>query len=147
MKVLRSHDFEEVLTLINSARKSTFAVISRNLVQLYWSVGEYVFNRVEKESWGKSTVEELSAYIIKKQPEIKGFSAPNMWRMKQFYETYRGNEKLSPLVRELGWTQNCIIMAQCKTQTEREFYLKSSIKGNWGKRELETQIKSGLFER
>lgn len=37
---------------------------------------------------------------------MKGFSAQNIWRMKQFYETYCNNEKLSPLVREIPWTNN-----------------------------------------
>lgn len=40
--------------------------------------------------------------------------------MKQFYETYCDNEKLSPLVREIPWTSNLLIMTGCKTDEARE---------------------------
>ena len=67
--------------------------------------------------------------------------------MKQFYETYAGNEKLSPLVRELSWTNNLVILSGCKTDEAREFYLRLCIRNNYSKRELERQISSLLFER
>ena len=67
--------------------------------------------------------------------------------MKQFYETYRYNEKLSPLVREITWTNNLLIMSGCKTDEAREFYLRLCIANNYGKRELERQIDSALYER
>jgi len=67
--------------------------------------------------------------------------------MKQFYETYAGNEKLSPLVREISWTNNVLIMMAAKSDEEREFYLLLSAKNNYSKRELERQIDSSLYER
>jgi len=57
-------------------------------------------------AWGKSVVNEFADFIQRKYLGIKGFSAQNIWRMKQFYETYKDNEKLSPLVREIGWSNN-----------------------------------------
>jgi predicted nuclease of restriction endonuclease-like (RecB) superfamily len=67
--------------------------------------------------------------------------------MKQFYETYTESEKLSPLVREISWTNNVLIMMAAKTDEEREFYLLFSAKNNYSKRESERQIDSGLYER
>jgi predicted nuclease of restriction endonuclease-like (RecB) superfamily len=67
--------------------------------------------------------------------------------MKQFYETYAKNEKLSPLVREISWTNNILIMMAAKTDEEQEFYLLLSSKNNYSKRELERQIDSSLYER
>ena len=67
--------------------------------------------------------------------------------MRQFYEAYLEDEKLSPLVRQLSWTHNLIILSQSKHSEEREFYLRQSIQENWGKRELERQFKTALFER
>lgn len=78
---------------------------------------------------------------------MKGFSAQNIWRMKQFYETYSGNEKLSPLVREITWTNNLLIMTGCKTDEAREFYLRLCITNRYTKRELDRQISSMLYER
>jgi predicted nuclease of restriction endonuclease-like (RecB) superfamily len=78
---------------------------------------------------------------------MKGFSVQNLWRMKQFYETYKDNEKLSPLVRELSWTHNLIILHNTETTEEKEFYLKTCVTERWSKRELERQIDSSLYER
>ncbi|MBC2696292.1 MAG: DUF1016 domain-containing protein [Desulfobacteraceae bacterium] len=44
-------------------------------------------------------------------PNIKGFSARNIWTMKQFYETYQQDEKLPSLMAELSWTHNRRIMS------------------------------------
>ena len=82
-----------------------------------------------------------------RSPELKGYSASNLWRMMQFYDTYCQQNKLAPLVRELAWTKNLIILAQCKTIEEKEFYLRSAIRGNWSKQELQSQIKRSGFER
>ena len=103
--------------------------------------------RVSDGGWGKSVVKEFSDFIQSRYVGIKGFSPQNIWRMKQFYETYNGNEKLSPLVREISWTNNVLIMMAAKTDEERDFYLTLSEKNNYSKRELERQIDSALFER
>ena len=80
-------------------------------------------------------------------PYIQGFSDKNLWRMKQFFETYKDSTKLSPLVREITWTNNLLILSATKSEEEREFYIKLSIKERYSKRELERQIKSGIYER
>jgi predicted nuclease of restriction endonuclease-like (RecB) superfamily len=116
-------------------------------MELYWSVGKYVSNKTTKESWGKGVVKELAEYIKQQDPTVGGFSDKNIWRMKQFYETYNENEKLSPLVREVSWTNNLIIMSGRKSDEEREYYLVQSINNNYSKRELERQVKSGSYER
>jgi predicted nuclease of restriction endonuclease-like (RecB) superfamily len=67
--------------------------------------------------------------------------------MRQFFETYHGQPKLSPLVRELPWTHNLLIMGRSKRDEEREFYLRLCIRERWGKRELERQLAGALFER
>lgn len=67
--------------------------------------------------------------------------------MKQFYETYRDYPKLSPLVREINWTNNLLIFSRSKSIEEMEFYLNQSINERYSKRELDRQISSGLFER
>ncbi|MCX5773503.1 MAG: PDDEXK nuclease domain-containing protein, partial [Fusobacteria bacterium] len=87
------------------------------------------------------------AFISVTEPNIKGFSAQNLWRMKQFYETYQDNEKLATLWRELPWTQNMVILSRCKSEEEREFYLRLTVKEKYSSRELERQINSSLFER
>ncbi|MEN9914448.1 MAG: hypothetical protein RL528_1203 [Bacteroidota bacterium] len=138
--------FTEITSLIASAKSSAYQAVNKELVTLYWHVGEHVSKQVLSKAWGKSVVQELADYIQKYEPNIKGFSAQNIWRMKQFYETYAENTKLSPLVRELTWTNNLIILT-CESEQEKEFYLRMSIKEKWSKSELQRQINSSYYER
>ena len=140
-------DFSDVLKHIQQSRQKVFGQINTALIDLYWHIGQMISHKVSTEVWGKSVVSELAVFIAKQDPELKGFSDKNLWRMKQFFETYQADEKLSPLVRELPWTHNTIIFSRCKSAEEREFYLKLWVKERYSKRELERQISSSHFER
>ena len=90
---------------------------------------------------------DLAAFIARQDPELKGFSDKNLWRMKRFFDTYHADTKLSPLVRELPWTHNTIIFSRCKSAEEREYYLNMCIKERYSTRDLERQISTAHFER
>jgi len=92
-------------------------------------------------------VQELATWLAAQVPDLKGFSSSNLWRMKQFYEVYQDDENLAPLVRQLSWTHNLIILGQSKQPEEREFYLRLAVRAKWSKRELQRQIESAAFER
>ncbi len=139
--------FDDAIAIIDNARSRAMRAVNAELINMYWEIGAYVSERVESIGWGKSVVADFSAFLQSRYPSSKGFSAQNIWRMKQFYETYRGNEKLSPLVREIAWTNNLAIMTGCKTDEAREFYLRLCIANRYTKRELERQIGSMLYER
>jgi predicted nuclease of restriction endonuclease-like (RecB) superfamily len=138
--------FTEITSLIASAKSRAYQAVNKELVTLYWHVGEYVSKQVISKAWGKSVVKELADFIQVSEPNIIGFSAQNIWRMKQFYETYSNNEKLATLSRELSWSHNRLILPLANEQ-EQEFYLRMSIKENWSVRELERQINSSYYER
>jgi len=93
-------DFSAIHQMINKAKIKAFQQINNTLILLYWSIGEYVSKKVEQEKWGKNIVEELAKFLQLREPSIKGFSARNIWRMKQFFETYKNNEKLSTVLTE-----------------------------------------------
>jgi len=141
------HDFVDVLRHIQQSRQKVFAQINTTLIDLYWQIGQIISHKVSAEAWGKGVVTDLAAFIAQKDPELKGFSDKNLWRMKQFFETYQADEKLSPLVRALPWTHNTIIFSRCKSPEEREYYLNVCIKERYSKRELERQINTSYFER
>jgi predicted nuclease of restriction endonuclease-like (RecB) superfamily len=143
----RAPAFREIVGLIQSARRRAFQAVNTELIGLYWRVGEYICQRIDSDGWGKSTILSLAAFISREQPEIRGFSSQNLWRMRQFYETYRQEPKLSPLVRVLPWSHNLLILSRCKRREEREFYLRLAADRGWGKRELERQLDGCLFER
>jgi predicted nuclease of restriction endonuclease-like (RecB) superfamily len=92
-----------------------------------------IVTRQQGETWGRSIVQRLAADLRSEFPGVSGFSAQNLWRMRQFYETYAGSEKLSPLVREIGWTHNVIILMNCKDCLQREFYIRMTRKFGWAK--------------
>lgn len=142
-----SNEFSDIVQLIKKSRQKAIKAVNAELIDLYWRIGAYINQKVEDSSWGKSVVEKLSEYIQKQEPGIRGFSDKNLWRMKQFYETYKDFPKLSPVVREISWTNNLLIFSRCKTTEEREFYLKLTKKENYSKRELDRQISSSLYER
>lgn len=139
--------FLDIIQLIKHSRARALKAVNAELINLYWNIGEYISNKLENSEWGDSVVQELANYIQNSEPEIKGFSDKNLWRMKQFYETYRDFPKLSPLVREISWSNNMLIFSRCKSIEEKEYYLKLVKQENYSKRELDRQISSSLFER
>ena len=139
--------FEEVVTLIQQARQRAFQAVNTELIELYWRVGEYISRKLASAAWGEGVVTELARYIAQRHPDFKGFNHRNLFRMRQFYETYRDNEIVSPLVTQLPWTHNLMILSRSKHPEEREFYVRLCIREQWSKRELERQLKTALFER
>ncbi|MFZ4464759.1 MAG: PDDEXK nuclease domain-containing protein [Bacteroidales bacterium] len=139
--------FSDIIQLIKQSRTNAIRAVNSELINLYWSIGEYISKKLEIAEWGDSVVIELARYIQQHEPEIKGFSDKNLWRMKQFYETYKDLPKLSTGLRELSWSHNLAIFSRCKTTVEREFYLNLTKQENYSYRELDRQISSGLFER
>ena len=139
--------FTEIRALILKARARALRSVNSELIDLYWKIGKYISQKINQEEWGKGVVKNLSAYLKETEADIKGFSVQNLWRMKQFYEAYKDFPKLSPLVRELSWTNNMLILSRTNSPEERIFYLRLSIKERFSKRELERQIDSALYER
>ena len=145
--VAHPQDFAEVLRHIQQTRQRVFVQANTSLIDLYWLIGQTLSHKVTQAGWGKGVVTELARYIAQTDPSIKGFSDKNLWRMKQFYEAYQGDEKLSALLRELPWSHNLSIFSRCKTAQERQFYLELAAKEKYSLRELDRQIGSSFFER
>lgn len=139
--------FVEIIQLIKNSRTNAIRHVNTALINLNWNIGKYISEKVERSEWGQAVVKELALHILKTEPELKGYSDKNLWRMKQFYEVYRDEPKLSPLLREISWTNNVVIMNRAKNREEKEFYLKRCIRERYSSRELERQINSGVFER
>jgi predicted nuclease of restriction endonuclease-like (RecB) superfamily len=136
-----------LLVQIQQTRQKVFVQANTSLMELYWHIGHTISDKVQREAWGKGVVSELARYIAQHAPEVKGFSDKNLWRMKQFYETYKGDEQLSALARVLPWTHNTTIFSRCKSPEERRFYLALCQKEKYSSRELERQIDAASFER
>ncbi len=139
--------FREIIGLIAAARRRAFQAVNTELIELYWRVGQFISRKLESAAWGEGVVEELARYIARQQPEIKGFTRASLFRMRQFYDVYRREPKVAPLVRQLPWSHNLMVLGRCKRAEEREFYLRLAVREKWGRRELERQLNGALFER
>lgn len=137
----------EVVEMIRQARQQAFQMVNTVLVDLYWRIGEYISRKVETAAWGESVVDQLAEYIAQQHPELKGFTRANLFRMRQFFDIYQNDKNVAPLVRQLPWTHNLLILSRCKRAEEREFYLRLCQRERWTKRELERQLAGALFER
>lgn len=140
-------DFAEVVQLIVAARQHAYQAVNTALIELYWQVGAYISKKVKAAEWGDGVITQLAQHLAVTQPNLKGFARPNLFRMKQFYETYHNDQIVSALLRQLPWTHNLTIMSRSKRAEEREFYLNMAIKEKWSSRELERQFNIALFER
>lgn len=132
---------------IRRSRLRAYRSVNRDLIDLYWSIGQGIVERQEKHGWGKSVVERLARDLRKAFPETAGFSAPNLWFMRQFYTEYRDHSNLLRLVREIPWGQNISIMTKVKDIAARRYYLKTTAELGWSRSVLIHQIEAQTFER
>lgn len=139
--------FTEITQLITAARQRAVQTVNTTLIELYWQVGETISRKIAAAEWGDGVVAQLAEHLASTQPGLRGFTRSNLFRMRKFYETYQDNTIVAPLVRQLPWSHNIIILNQGKRTEEREFYLRIAIREQWSKRELERQFKTALFER
>lgn len=137
----------EVKARIQSAQYAALRAVNKELVGLYWDIGRMIVERQQTEGWGRAVVAQLAADLQADYPGTGGFSASNLWRMKGFFETYNGTAKLAPLVREIGWSHNLLILERCKGNLEREFYLRMTRKFGWSKNVLAHQIDNQSYEK
>jgi len=144
---VRNTDFSEIVHLIATARQQAVQAVNTALIDLYWQVGQIISRKIAHAEWGDGVVPQLAAHLAQTQPGLRGFTARNLFRMRQFYEAYHDDTALAALTRQLPWTHNLIILNQSKRAEEREFYLRQAAREQWTKRELERQFKTALFER
>jgi predicted nuclease of restriction endonuclease-like (RecB) superfamily len=137
----------ELKQRIRSAQYEALKAVNREMINLYWDIGQIIVTQQQGASWGKSVVEQLAKDLQAEFPGISGFSAANLWRMRLFYESYVNNEKLAPMVREIGWSHNLVIVEKCKDDLEREFYIRMTRKFGWTKNVLIHQIENQTYEK
>ena len=137
----------KLIEIIETSRNNALRKVNEELIRMYWLVGEYLSIESMKATFGDKYIDMISKEIQELFPGIRGFNRRGIYRMKQFYELYRDNAIVSPLLTQLSWSNHLLIMSGCKSDVEREFYMRLCIKENYSKRELERQINSGYYER
>jgi len=138
---------QDVKQHIRSAQYESLKSVNKELIRLYWDIGRMITTRQERYGWCKSIVENLAKDLQIEFPGVQGYSKDNLWRMRKFYLQYKDNEKLAPLVQEISWAKNVVILESCKNDLEREFYIKMTKKFGWSKNVLIHQIENQSYEK
>jgi predicted nuclease of restriction endonuclease-like (RecB) superfamily len=148
---LIQHDYLDFLAQIKGKIRQrqyqALRAVNTELVMLYWELGESIDLKQREQGWGKSVVENLAQDLQSEFPGRNGFSAQNLWLMRQFFRAYHDKVILQPLVREISWAKNLVIMSRCKDDLEREFYLRATARFGWTKSVLQHQIDNKSYEK
>lgn len=141
-------NFGEIVKIVETRRKNAFQKVNEETIKMYWEFGEYVSNKVVNSQWGEKIVTKLAEFMQKNYPTLKGFNKRGLYRMKQFYETYKDYpEFVTTLLTQINWSSHIALLSKTKTIKQKEFYIKLAIKENYSTRELTRQIDSSYFER
>ncbi len=145
--IIKRESYLEIVDIIKSAKERAYSKVNEELILMYQQIGKYISEKSENASYGDSYVQGLADFFQKEYPELRGFNRRGLYRMKQFYELYKNDEKVSTVLTQLSWSNHLKIMSSCKTQEERCFYIALCIKERYSARELARQIDSGYYER
>lgn len=136
-----------LIKIIEDSRNNALKKVNEELIRMYWNVGKCLSEESEKAVFGDAYIDSKVKEIQAAFPGIKGFNRRGLYRMKQFYETYSGDEFVSTLLTQISWSNHLAIMSKAKTEEERHFYITLCIKESYSARELDRQINSGYYER
>lgn len=137
----------EVKKRVRSAQYAALRAVNKELVGLYWDIGRMIAERQTDARHGAAIAEHLAADLQREFPGVHGYSRRNVFYMREFYLAYHGQPKVQPLVAQIGWTHNLIIMQRCKDDLEREFYIRMARKFGWSKTVLIHQIENQSYEK
>lgn len=138
---------EAIKAQVYTSQHKALKQVNKELIALYWFIGKSILEKQEQFGWGKSIVETLAEDLQKEFVGVKGFSTRNLWYMRKFYAHYHENTKLQPMVAEIGWSHNMLLLDKCKNDLEREFYIRMIKKYGWTKNVLIHQLEGKAYER
>ena len=128
------HQFDDIVKIVESAKYRAYRKVNEELILMYQEVGKYISEKSKEASYGSNFVENVADFFSENYPGLKGFTRRGLYRMKQFYELYKDDEKVSPLVTQLNWTNHLKIMSGSKSREERQFYVKVAVREKYSKR-------------
>jgi len=138
---------EDITATIRNTRIRVAQSTNSELIKLYWALGKTIVEKQAAQGWGKSVVEQLSTDLKQLFDGRSGFSARNLWKMRQFYLEYQEYEKLPQAVAEIPWGHHLELMAKVKDPVERKYYLRVTAEMGWSRNVLIHQIKSQAYQR
>jgi predicted nuclease of restriction endonuclease-like (RecB) superfamily len=151
MELVYNKDFAnfviEVKQQIKASQYRALQVVNKAQIELYWQIGQLIVERQKQYGWGKSVVEKLAVELQKEFMTVNGLSARNLWYMRNLYQEYSQSTILQPVVAEIGWTHNIIILEKCKEEHQRFFYIEMTRRFSWSKTLLINAIESNTYQK
>ena len=138
---------ESITSKIKASQLRAMTAVNRELIEVYRDIGKTLQEQQEQAEWGSFVVERLAKDLQNSFPGMKGLSSRNLWRMKDFYLSYRENKKLTTLSAEISWSHNVALLSKCQDPLQREFYMRMSKKNGWTYRVLLHQIDNMTYEK
>lgn len=139
--------FHNLKEKIQSAQVRTALTVNRELVLLYWQIGQEILIRQRQQGWGAKVISKLSKDLQKAFPDMKGFSRTNLLYMRAFAEAYPDEQIVQQLAGQIPWFHNCLLLDRVKDVSERIWYIQQTIQGGWSRNVLTQQIENGLYQR
>ena len=175
MSIVSDSEYKRLLSELkekvrNSQLKAAIKV-NYEMLDLYWTLGEYIVKNQEQHSWGDAFIKTLAKDLQKEFPDMKGFSETNIKYIRRWYSFYRKglqsvaeiennnsnskglqpvaqlDEKVIEYIKQIPWGQNERIINKCKTMDEAIYYVNKTIENGWSRNVLEHQMESGLYGR
>lgn len=138
---------DSIIEKILFAQQSAMSAVNRELIEIYREIGKTIYQQQENGGWGEAIVKTFASDLQKKFPGMKGFSYRNIYTMRDFYTSFKDNEKLQTLSAQISWSHNVAILSKCKDLLKKEFYMKMSKRNGWSYRVLIHQIELGTYEK
>jgi predicted nuclease of restriction endonuclease-like (RecB) superfamily len=138
---------KELKTRIQQAQVKAALAVNKELVLLYWHIGNEILTRQNQERWGTKVVERLSNDLRKEFPSMKGLSRTNLLYMRAFAEAWSEKEIVPQLVGQIPWGHNRTILDKIKEKNIRVWYAQNTIKHGWSRNILEHHIDNELHRR
>ncbi|MCP4403448.1 MAG: DUF1016 domain-containing protein [bacterium] len=138
---------KQVSTLIEGARNKAAASINKEMVLLYWHVGNLIKTSIlhnQRADYGKQVIRQLSKQLTAQYG--RGFNETNLRYFLKFAEAYPDEQIPHSLSEELSWTHIRTLL-YIEDPLKRDFYIELCAYENWSVRTLQNRIDSMLFER
>ena len=137
----------ELKQRIHAAQQRATLAVNRELVLLYWQIGQDILARQASQGWGSKVVDRLARDLRNAFPDMKGFSPRNLKYMRAFAEAWPDGEFVQAALAQLPWYHQLALLDKLQTAEERQWYAAQALENGWSRNVLVMQIESGLRQR
>ena len=137
----------DIKTQIKLSQQKAFNAVNQEMISLYFNIGKMIDTWQKELGWGAKVIDKLSLDILNEFPTMSGFSTRNLKLMVQFYKEYSNDEFVQPIVAQIPWTHNIILIQKIKDKNIRFWYMEQTLQNGWSKDILSLMIKSEVHNR